>query len=42
MGHDSQNIRELIDFFIAIVAWAVSIFTVYMLLRAFILPQIPS
>ena len=42
MGHDSQNVRELIDFFIAIVAWAVSIFTVYMLLRAFILPHIPS
>ena len=42
MGHDSQNIRELIDFCIAIIAWVVSICIVYMLLKAFILPQIPS
>ena len=42
MGHDSQNARELIDFFIAIVAWAGSIFAVYMLLITFILPHIPS
>ena len=42
MGHDSQNIREWIDFFIAIGVWAVSIFMGYVLLRAFILPDIPS
>ena len=42
MGHDSQNLREWIDFFIAIGAWVITIFTVYMLLKTFILPHLPS
>ncbi len=41
MANDSQRIREWIDLFIAIGAWTVSIFAVFMLLRTFILPHIP-
>jgi hypothetical protein len=38
MHNNSQGIRELIDLFIAIGAWAVSIFAMILLLRMFILP----
>ena len=40
MGRDSQSVREWVDFFIAISAWAASIFAIYVLLRMFIIPHI--
>ncbi len=41
MNHASQGVRELIDFFIAIGAWVVSIFAVITLFRTLILPYLP-
>jgi hypothetical protein len=42
MGNSSQNVREWIDFFIAIAAWAVSILAVYTLLRFFVFSHIST
>ncbi len=41
MTNTSQGIRELIDFFIAIGAWVVSIFAVITLFRVLIIPYLP-
>ena len=42
MDQDSQSVREWVDFFFAIGAWAVSLFVMFSLLRMFILPHIMS
>lgn len=40
MGHDSQGVREWIDLIIAIGAWAVSIFAVFVLFKVYVFPHI--
>ena len=42
MSNVSQKTREWVDFFIAMAAWAVSIFVVYKLMQFFIIPLIPT